>query len=87
MSAYLIERIEQHPLIDVHLESQLTELHANGDSIAAVAFADATGKAETRAVDGVFLCIGGLPHTDWWLREHVVTDSCRLHPDRTGPPG
>ena len=27
MSAYLIERIEAHPLIDVHLETQLTELH------------------------------------------------------------
>jgi thioredoxin reductase (NADPH) len=75
MSAYLIERIEQHPLIDVHLETQLTELQANGEKIAAVTFADAAGKAETRAVDGVFLCIGGRPHTDWCPREHVLTDS------------
>ena len=73
--AYLIRRIEQHPLIDVHLETQLTELHPNGDKIAAVTFADASGKAETRAVDAVFLCIGGSPHTDWCSREHVVTDS------------
>src|SRR5256885_15789392 len=29
MSAYLIERIEKHPLIDVRLESQLTDLHSN----------------------------------------------------------
>src|SRR5207244_6258836 len=75
MSAYLIERIKQHPLIDVHLETQLTELHPNGDSIAAVTFADSAGKAEMRAVDGVFLCIGGSPHTDWCSREHVLTDS------------
>jgi thioredoxin reductase (NADPH) len=75
MSAYLIERIRQHPLIDVHLQTQLTELHPNGDSIAAVTFADSAGKAETRAVDGVFLCIGGSPHTDWCSREHVLTDS------------
>jgi thioredoxin reductase (NADPH) len=74
MSAYLIERIRQHPLIDVHLETQLTELHPNTDSIAAVTFADAAGKRETRAVDGVFLCIGGKPHTDWCSREHVLTD-------------
>jgi thioredoxin reductase (NADPH) len=74
MSAYLIDRIKQHPLIDVHLETQLTELHANGDSIGAVTFADAAGKAETLAVDGVFLCIGGLPHTDWCSREHVLID-------------
>ena len=38
-------------------------------------FADAAGKAETRAVDGVFLCIGGRPHTEWCSREHVLTDS------------
>ena len=74
MSAYLVERIEHHPLIDVHLETQLTELHARGDSLAAVTFADAAGKSETRAVDAVFLCIGGLPHTDWCSREHVLTD-------------
>src|SRR5206468_4153913 len=68
-------RIKQHPLIDVQLETQLTQLHADGDSIAAVTFADSSGKSETRAVDGVFLCIGGLPHTDWCSREHVLTDS------------
>jgi thioredoxin reductase (NADPH) len=45
MSAYLIERIEQHPLIDIHLETQLTELHEDGDRLAAVTFADAAGKA------------------------------------------
>jgi thioredoxin reductase (NADPH) len=76
MSAYLIERIRQHPLIDVHLETQLTGLHAGDDgSISAVTFAGADGKAETRAVDGVFLCIGGAPHTEWCSREHVLTDS------------
>jgi thioredoxin reductase (NADPH) len=74
MSAYLIERIEQHPLIDVRLETQLTELHVNGDGLAAVTFADSAGKAETRAMDAVFLCIGGSPHTDWCSREHVLTD-------------
>jgi len=75
MSAYLVERIKKHPLIEVHLETQLTELHPNSDKIGAVTFADAAGKAEKRAVDGVFLCIGGRPHTDWCSREHVLTDA------------
>jgi thioredoxin reductase (NADPH) len=75
MSAYLIERIEKHPLIDVHLETQLTQLHTNGDELEAVTFADAAGTAETRPMDAVFLCIGGSPHTDWCSREHVRTDS------------
>src|SRR5512133_734087 len=74
MSAYLIERIDAHPLIDVHLETQLTELHANGGALNGVTFTDSAGKAETRSVDGVFLCIGGRPHTEWCSREHVITD-------------
>jgi thioredoxin reductase (NADPH) len=75
MSAYLIERIEAHPLIDVHLETQLTELHTSGDQLSAVTFADGSGRSETRTVDGVFLCIGGTPHTEWCSREHVITDA------------
>jgi len=75
MSAYLIERIKRHPLIDVHLETQLTELHAESGSIHAVTFADGGGRAETQAVDGVFLCIGGIPHTEWCSREHVLVDA------------
>jgi thioredoxin reductase (NADPH) len=74
MSAYLIERIEQHPLIDVHLETQLTELHTNDDGLSGVTFTDAAGKSEARAVDAVFLCIGGSPHTEWCSREHVLTN-------------
>jgi thioredoxin reductase (NADPH) len=74
MSAYLIERIEAHPLIDVHLETQLTELHTNGGALSAVTFTDSAGTAETRTVDGVFLCLGGNPHTEWCSREHVITD-------------
>ncbi len=75
MSAYLIERIEQHPLIEVHLETELTELHTKGGKLAAVTFADSAGKADTRALGSVFLCIGGTPHTEWCSREHVMTDA------------
>ena len=43
MSAYLIQRIEKHPLIDVHLETQLTALHADDSgSISAVTLAPFT---------------------------------------------
>jgi thioredoxin reductase (NADPH) len=74
MSAYLIERIERHPLIDVCLETQLTELHEDARELVAVTFNDSAGRAETRPVDGVFLCIGGRPHTEWCPTEHVLTD-------------
>jgi thioredoxin reductase (NADPH) len=75
MSAYLIERIKQHPLIDVHLDTQLTELHTDGDGLAGVSFADSAGKSDSHSIDAVFLCIGGRPHTDWCPREHILTDS------------
>jgi thioredoxin reductase (NADPH) len=74
MSAYLIERIERQPLIEGHLETQLTELHSDGEKLTAVTYADAAGNARTESVDGVFLCIGGTPHTDWCAAEHVLTD-------------
>jgi len=73
MSAYLIERIRAQPKIDVRVETQLTELHPNGDRVQAVTFADSSGKAERAETDGVFLCIGGVPHTEWCEREHVFT--------------
>jgi thioredoxin reductase (NADPH) len=75
MSAYLIERIEREPLIEVHLRTQLTELHAEAGTLTAVTFADADGNAETESVDAVFLCIGGDPRTAWAEAEHVLTDS------------
>jgi len=75
MSAYLIERIEQHPLIEIHLETELTALHTDNGRLTAVTFADSAGRAETRELGSVFLCIGGRPHTEWCSREHVVTDS------------
>jgi thioredoxin reductase (NADPH) len=74
MSAYLIERIEAHPLIDVHVETQLTGLHKRDGRLTGVTFADSSGASETRTVDGVFLCIGGRPHTEWCSREQVLTD-------------
>jgi thioredoxin reductase (NADPH) len=75
MSAYLIERIERHPLIDVHLESKLTELHSSDGKLTGVTFADAAGNARTDSVEALFLCIGGRPHTEWCPGENVLTDA------------
>src|SRR5215218_1316915 len=74
MSRYLIDRIERQPLIEVHLQRQITELHSHDDVLTGVTYADADGKTETEKVDGVFLCLGGSPHTGWCQRELVLTD-------------
>jgi thioredoxin reductase (NADPH) len=75
MSAYLVQRIERHPLIDVRLESQLTVLHATGGRLDGVTVTTAGGVARSEAATAVFLCIGGRPHTDWCAVERVVTDT------------
>ena len=65
MSAYLVERVERHPLIDVRLRSQVTELHAAGERLAAVTVTDASGATERRSASALFICIGGEPRTEW----------------------
>jgi len=73
MSAYLVERIEQHPMIDVRLGAQLTAVHADNGRLVGVSFADDTG-GEERNATALFICIGGSPHTDWCEREQVIVD-------------
>jgi thioredoxin reductase (NADPH) len=66
MSAYLVERIEQQPLIDVRLRTEVTAVHAAEGHLGGVTVTDAEGRTER--LDGIralFLCLGGVPHTNW----------------------
>jgi len=74
MSAYLVERIERHLLIDVRLESQVTELHASDGHLGEVTIADAGGIVERRPAHALFACIGGMPRTGWAEDAGVTTD-------------
>ena len=65
MSAYLVERIEPNPLVDVRLETNVTAVHADGDELGAVTISDGTGKCEQLRAAALFLCIGGTPRTAW----------------------
>ena len=65
MSAYLVERIEGHPLIEVRRSTQVTEVHAEGDRLGAVTIAEAGGQSEQLRAHALFLCIGGMPQTAW----------------------
>jgi thioredoxin reductase (NADPH) len=71
MSAYLVERIERDPRIDVRLQTQVVELHADEKNLVAVTVADADGKTERLAARALFLCIGGVPNTGWATKTHV----------------
>jgi thioredoxin reductase (NADPH) len=73
MSAYLVERVERHPLIDVRLGTQIAELHA-GEHLEGVTVATAGGGSERLPAAALFLCIGGSPRTGWAEGAGVRTD-------------
>jgi thioredoxin reductase (NADPH) len=75
MSAYLVQRIERHPLIDVRLETRVTALHADHGTLAAVTLATgADGGEELHPARALFICIGGVPRTGWAVGAGVRTD-------------
>jgi thioredoxin reductase (NADPH) len=65
MSAYLVERIEPNPNVDVRFETNVTAVHADGDELGAVTISDGSGKSEQLRAVALFLCIGGTPRTAW----------------------
>ena len=74
MSAYLVDRIQRHPLVDVRLGTQVTALHKHEGDLSAVTVASG-GKEETRPLRALFICIGGVPQTAWCPDEGVLTDA------------
>lgn len=75
MSAYLVDRIEQHPLIDVQFHSQVTAVHADGANLGGVTVRGPDGAETERRAQALFLCIGGTPRTGWAAGSGVLTDS------------
>jgi len=65
MSAYLVERIEAHPLIDVRLRTQVEAVHEEDGRLIGVTVERAGGVAERLPATALFICIGGQPCTDW----------------------
>ncbi len=65
MSAYLVERIRDSPLVDVRLRTQVAGLEASDGRLAAVATEAADGVGETYHAAALFVCIGGTPRTGW----------------------
>jgi thioredoxin reductase (NADPH) len=65
MSRYLIRRIEENPLIQVHFNSELVSLRGD-DHLEEVAWCDkVTGEVTTQAVRHVFVMTGASPKTEW----------------------
>ena len=73
MSRYLIRRIEDHPSIQLHLYTEITNLEGNGH-LERVTWRDTkSGRVETRNIRHVFAMTGAVPSTRW-LDECVALD-------------
>jgi thioredoxin reductase (NADPH) len=74
MSAYLVDRIEGESLIDVRLGTELAEIHEDATGFSAVTVVDREGRTERLRATALFLCLGGVPRTDWCEESQVRTD-------------
>jgi thioredoxin reductase (NADPH) len=72
MSAYLVNRIEAHPLVEIRLGTRLVAAHGD-EHLEAVTVAGPGGE-ERRPALAAFICIGGIPHTGWCVEAGVQTD-------------
>jgi thioredoxin reductase (NADPH) len=74
MSAYLVDRVEACETIDVRLGTTVREIHEQAGRLRAVTVESADTAPETIPVSALFLCIGGVPRTDWADVSGIRTD-------------
>lgn len=74
MSAYLVERIAVHPLVEVRLRTRVEGVEEEGGHLAAVRVRDADASIERLPARSLFLCLGGEPQTGWAAEGGVATD-------------
>lgn len=65
MSAYLVERIGRHPLIEVSLRTEVDAVEAASGRLTAVSVRGPEGRTRRLPAEVMFLCLGGLPRTGW----------------------
>ena len=74
MSRYLIRRIEENPVIELHLHTEIAGLDG-GEHLERVTWQDRkTGETSTHDIRHVFVMTGATPHTDW-LKGCLALDS------------
>ena len=75
MSNYLIDRIRSEPKINTLFDTEVTALH--GDQMLAAITLRNTKTGEERRVETgwLFLCLGGVPQTQWAAEAGVLCDS------------
>jgi len=73
MSRYLTQRITTHPLIELHLETELVSLEGESHLERVTWLERSSGERTTREIRHVFVMAGASPRSDW-LRGCVALD-------------
>jgi thioredoxin reductase (NADPH) len=74
LSHYLIDRINSANNITVLCNTEVTELHGDQMLRSVTLTNNKTGEKQNLAIKGLFICIGGVPHTDWATEAGIVRD-------------
>jgi thioredoxin reductase (NADPH) len=74
MSQYLADRIRSEPRIEVLLNTEVTQLHGDRVLRAVTLRNNQTGEERTLETSWLFLCLGGLPHTEWAEEVGIIRD-------------
>jgi thioredoxin reductase (NADPH) len=83
LSQYLIDRILASPKIEVRSHTEVIELHGTHQLEAITLINNLTGQQKTVRTCWLFLCLGGIPNTNWAGQAGLVRDEqCYLV---TGP--
>lgn len=74
LSQYLIDRIRAAPNVDVSLRTDVTALHGDR-ALEEITLVDRSTGAERRVpARWLFVCIGGVPQTDWAQEVGIIRD-------------
>jgi thioredoxin reductase (NADPH) len=74
MSGYLADRIRSTPAIEVRLRTEVVALHGDRVLSGVTLRNNDTGEEQIVATHWLFLCLGGVPHTEWAAEVGIIRD-------------
>ena len=74
MSEYLADRIRAEPKIEVLVRTEVVALHGDRVLRAITLRNNQTGEERIMETSWLFLCLGGIPHTEWAEEVGIVRD-------------
>jgi thioredoxin reductase (NADPH) len=74
LSNYLLDRIRAANNIKVICNTEVTELRGDQALESVMLTNNKTGEKQNLPIKGLFICIGGVPHTDWAMQAGILRD-------------